>query len=149
MKKKRIYLDNCCYNRPYDNQLYETIRLEAEAKLYIQDHIRSGAIELVWSFILHFENSANPYEERKEAIYEWKNIAIENVKAEEPVRDYAKKLESSYGIKPKDALHLACAIKSKCEYFLTTDRVILKKVSKLEEIVVISPIEFIIVWEER
>src|SRR3989338_4134091 len=145
MKKKRIYLDNCCYNRPYDNQLYETIRLEAEAKLYIQDHIRSGAIELVWSFILHFENSANPYEERKEAIYEWKNIAIENVKAEEPVRDYAKKLESSYGIKPKDALHLACAIKSKCEYFLTTDRVILKKVSKLEEIVVISPIEFIIV----
>ena len=149
MNKTRIYLDNGCYNRPYDDQSLKAISLEAEAKLYIQDNIRDGKLELAWSFMLDFENSANPYEERKEAIYEWKNIAIENVKAEEPVRDYAKKLESSYGIKPKDALHLACAIKSKCEYFLTTDRVILKKVSKLEEIVVISPIEFIIVWEER
>lgn len=103
----------------------------------------------MWSFMLHFENSANPYEEQKEAIYEWKKIAIENVKAEESVRDYAKKLESDYGIKPKDALHLACAIQSKCEYFLTTDSVLLKKVSQLKEIIAINPIEFIMAWEEK
>lgn len=149
MKKKRIYLDNCCYNRPYDDQSYETIRLEAEAKLYIQESIRSGKIELVWSFILDFENSVNPYEEQKETIKEWKKVAIENVKAEETIRNYAKKLESAYGIKPKDTLHLSCAIQAKCDYFLTTDRVLLKKALRLSEITVINPIDFVIAWEEK
>lgn len=40
MNKTRIYLDNCCYNRPYDDQSFKAISLEAEAKLYIQDNIK-------------------------------------------------------------------------------------------------------------
>jgi hypothetical protein len=58
----KIYLDNCCFNRPYDEQSYETIRLETEAKLSVQGKIRDGNISLVWSFILDFENNANPYD---------------------------------------------------------------------------------------
>ena len=68
MNKTRISLDNCCYNRPYDDQSFKAISLEAEAKLHIQDNIRNGKIELAWSFMLDFENSANSYEERKESI---------------------------------------------------------------------------------
>ena len=37
--KMRIYLDNCCFNRPFDNQTDIKIRLETEAKLYIQQLI--------------------------------------------------------------------------------------------------------------
>ena len=33
----KIYLDNCCYNRPYDDQTYIRIHLETEAKLHIQE----------------------------------------------------------------------------------------------------------------
>jgi hypothetical protein len=33
---ERIYLDNCCFNRPYDDQAYLTIKLESEAKLFVQ-----------------------------------------------------------------------------------------------------------------
>jgi hypothetical protein len=29
----KIYLDNCCFNRPFDDQSHLRIRLEAEAKL--------------------------------------------------------------------------------------------------------------------
>ena len=36
MQKIRVYLDNCAYNRPYDNQNDINIRLESEAKLFIQ-----------------------------------------------------------------------------------------------------------------
>jgi hypothetical protein len=36
----RVYLDNCCYNRPYDNQSQLRISLETQAKLYIQQLIR-------------------------------------------------------------------------------------------------------------
>lgn len=149
MKKARIYLDNCCYNRPYDDQSFKAIGLEAEAKLYIQDNIRNGKIELAWSFMLDFENSANPYEERKESIEDWKVLSMENIKAIEEVRDLAKRLETAYTIKPKDALHLACAIETKSQYFLTTDRILLKKASQLKEITVINPVDFIIIWEEK
>ena len=45
----RSYLDNCCFNRPFDNQEQTRIRLEAEAKLRIQEEIREGRIELAWS----------------------------------------------------------------------------------------------------
>jgi uncharacterized protein (DUF433 family) len=34
-----IYLDNCCFNRPYDDQSHSTIFLETQAKLGIQENI--------------------------------------------------------------------------------------------------------------
>jgi hypothetical protein len=42
----RIYLDNCCFNRPFDDQSQTRVRLEAEAKLEIQRRIKDKAIEL-------------------------------------------------------------------------------------------------------
>ncbi len=48
----RIYLDNCCFNRPFDDQGQTRVRLEAEAKLCIQENIREGALELAWSYII-------------------------------------------------------------------------------------------------
>jgi len=45
------------------------------------------------------------------------------------------------GLKNKDALHLACAIKGKCEYFLTTDKGILNK--QITGITVINPVDFV------
>jgi len=42
----RIYLDNCCFNRPFDDQKQIRIRLETEAKLEIQRRILLGEIEL-------------------------------------------------------------------------------------------------------
>lgn len=64
----RIYLDNCCFNRPFDDQSQIRIMLEAEAKLRIQDDILGKKFELVWSYILEAENTANPFEERRKAI---------------------------------------------------------------------------------
>lgn len=55
----RVYLDNCSYNRPYDDQSQMRIYLETQAKLHIQDMIRQEQIELVTSYILDFENSNN------------------------------------------------------------------------------------------
>lgn len=55
----RIYLDNCCFNRPFDDQAQIRIMLEAEAKLKIQDDILQKKFELAWSYILEAENRAN------------------------------------------------------------------------------------------
>ena len=53
----KVYLDNCCYNRPYDDQTQIRIHLETEAKLYIQEMIKLGKADLVTSYILEYENS--------------------------------------------------------------------------------------------
>ena len=45
------------------------------------------------------------------------------------------------GFKVKDAFHVACAIYSSCDYFLTTDDRLLKYCTK--EIQMLNPIDFI------
>ncbi len=146
MKKKRVYLDNCYFNRPFDDQILATIRMETEAKLYIQASIKNNKLELLWSFILDLENAANPFEDRKENIAEWKHIAVQFIDTLESIRTQAKIFENKFRLKPKDALHLACAIEGDCDYFMTTDRDILKRVT-INTIKVLSPIDFIILME--
>jgi len=81
MRNLKIYLDNCCFNRPFDDQSQLRIKLESEAKLKIQDDIRAGRIDLVWSYILDLENANNPYDERRKQIDEWRiysNLGTKN-----------------------------------------------------------------------
>ena len=48
----RVYLDNCCYNRPFDEQVQLRVRLETEAKMEVQSQMRLGSLEYVWSEML-------------------------------------------------------------------------------------------------
>ena len=41
----RLYLDLCCFNRPFDDQSQTRVRLETEAKLALQEHVRSEAAQ--------------------------------------------------------------------------------------------------------
>ena len=43
----KIYLDNCCFNRPFDDQGQIRVRLESEAKLEVQGRIMRGELDLV------------------------------------------------------------------------------------------------------
>ena len=138
----RVYLDNCCFNRPFDNQSHLKIRLETEAKLEIQARIAAGELELAWSYILDYENEANPFAERRDAIRIWRNLACTDQMATEDVIKKAKAL-ALLGMKNKDSLHLACAIATNSDVFLTTDGGILRKRETIREIRVCSPVDFI------
>ena len=138
----RIYLDNCWFNRPFDDQSQIRIKLETEAKLFIQDKIINKKIEFAWSYILDFENKANPFKERMNYISRWKEYAIIDIKETRKITNKANELLKK-GIKSKDALYLSCAIKAKCKYFLTTDNILLKNAEKFKDIKVISPLTFI------
>lgn len=137
----RIYLDNCCFNRPFDDQAQIRVRLEAEAKLKIQEEIRSGRLQLVWSYILDYENNKNPYQERKERIRNWKMYAVSDVQESSELLKAANFLNQQ-GIQKIDCLHIACAILSKCEYFLTTDDGILNCGKMIDNIKIDNPIGF-------
>ncbi len=138
----RIYLDNCCFNRPFDDQAQLRIKLEAEAKLKVQEDIRSGIHELIWSYVLDYENSKNPFRERQEQIGKWQKYAIVDVEESPALLEVANKI-NLMGIKELDSLHLACAVNAGSDYFLTTDDGILKKVTLIESVKVTDPIGFI------
>jgi predicted nucleic acid-binding protein len=139
----RIYLDNCCFNRPYDDQSSITISLETQAKLYIQNLIHQGKIEMVTSYMLMYENGQNPYEMRQKAITEFieKNTTVYVSEAkQEAIVQKAQEIMQT-GVKYKDACHVSCAIFAECDYFLTTDNRLLKY--KTDEIKMMNPLNFI------
>jgi len=142
--KNRLYLDNCSFNRPYDDQSLLKNYLEAEAKTYIQKEILQNNFELAWSYIMDYEISFNPFSDRKNQILKWKNIAVVDISESEKVISAANDIMKN-NIKPKDSLHIASAIEAKCNYFITTDNKILNKTIK--NIVIIDPINFIRMFE--
>lgn len=138
----RLYLDNCMFNRPFDDQSSINIRLESEAKLKIQESIRSGEHDLIWSYILDYENAKNPYWERQEQIGQWRKYAKCDIQEEAALIEQARQLHQ-LGLKKMDALHIACAAIAKADYFLTTDKGIIKKSAAIRIIPIKDPIGFI------
>jgi len=142
----RIYLDNCTFNRPFDDQSQLKIKLETEAKLLIQQGIIAGSYELVWSYILEFENNQNKFDDRRDAIFDWKNIAKIRCIENEKIIEYAENLRR-YNIRTKDALHIACSVYTECDYFITTDKQLFSL--KINNIRIINPLDFLNEVEEN
>jgi len=138
----KIYLDNCCFNRPFDDQKQLRIKLETEAKLKIQEDIRFGSHQLVWSYMLDYENSRNPFQERREQITKWRVYSKTDIEEDEKLVDIATRV-NQHGIKKMDSLHIACAIMAEADYFLTTDDEILKRAIHIQGIRITDPIGFI------
>jgi len=140
----RVYLDNCCFNRPYDNQSLLKVKLETQAKLSIQQLILDGKLELVWSFILEFENDQNPLVERKRQIAKWQSLAIADCNLSDDILTKSKCIMKC-GLREKDSYHVACAIISNADYFITTDAKILNK--RIDGIRIINPTDYIFIVE--
>lgn len=137
-----IYLDNCCFNRPFDDQRHLRIRLEAEAKLRIQEVIREGGLQLAWSYVLDFENANNPFVDRRESTRAWRRLAVVDCEEGEAVLAVAASLALG-GLRTVDALHVACAVETGCTYFITTDDQLLGKAAVVSALEVIDPVGFI------
>lgn len=145
----RVYLDMCCYNRPYDDQSQIKVSLETQAKLHIQDLIQRGCLELITSYMLRYECSQNPYEMRRKAIMQFIDIhTMGYVGLERKVEIGSMAAEiMKTGVKFKDACHVASAIYAKCEYFISTDMRLLKY--KTDKIKMVTPIEFVTRTEDE
>ncbi len=103
--KTRLYLDNCCYNRPFDDQNQIRIFLEVQAKLYIQNLIVKEQLTLACSYFSYYENNDNPHEERRFSIacfFNHASIVVNYDKAEKVETKAAEIMQ--YRIKNKDAM---------------------------------------------
>ena len=141
-----MYLDTSVYNRPFDDQDQVRIKLETEAFLSIIDRAVKGGIEIIGSSIVSYENSRNPFVERRERVTSYLSIASKWLKLSKSIEERAKALENE-GIDPLDALHLACAEDGGAAYFVTSDDSVIRKAKPGKchlSLEVCSPLEFVV-----
>ena len=141
-----MYLDTSVYNRPFDDQDQIRIKLETEAFLSIIDRAVKGGIEIIGSSVVSYENSRNPFVERRERVTSYLSIASKWLRLSKSIEERAKALENE-GIDPLDALHLACAEAGDAAYFVTCDDTVIRKAKQEKyhlELEVCSPLEFVV-----
>lgn len=140
----KIYLDNCCYSRPFDDLKQEKVSLEANAiEIIFSKHINK-MLEIYKSMAIDFEISKINYDNKRrqvEDLYDAMNLI--DIDYSDTIRKRALELRK-YNIKDMDALHLAFAESKDLDYFITTDRLLINASKRVKlRIKVINPIEFV------
>ena len=121
-----LYLDSCCFNRPFDDLSQIRVRLEAEAVEWILDESRTSRFTIVTSDYLSLELTRNPDPAKRADSLAMTGYSSVHVTVSESLACRAEELES-IGITGFDALHIAAAEAAKCDFLVTTDDKLLKK----------------------
>lgn len=140
----KVYLDTCCYNRPFDELKQERIKAEVDAIKEILKKYLNKELEIYRSLALDFEISMIKNINKRgqvEDLYDGMEL-IEIIYSEDIKR---KAIElKKYNIKEMDALHLSFAENNEVDYFITTDRMLIKASNRANlNIKVIDPVKFI------
>lgn len=115
-----IYLDVCCFNRPFDDHTQERVRLESEAILLILGRCQRGEWQLVGSEAIALEINQTLDSERKAQLRAFAALATLRMTVDESIEVRAGVFVQQ-GLRTFDALHLACAEASRVTALLTTD----------------------------
>ncbi len=115
-----VYLDVCCFKRPFDDQRQERVRLEAAAVAALITHAERGTLRLVRSPAHVIENDRNPREDRRLATAIWLAGAIVQAPLNDTVRQRSREL-ASRGFGAVDALHVAFAEEAGADWLVTVD----------------------------
>ncbi len=143
----KVYIDTSVYNRPFDDQTQPRIWLETLSFSVILQFVKSESIDLVTSSVIVFENSKNPFPERKRWVNSCLTFSTHHVTMNPTIRVTALQLEQQ-GIKALDAMHLACAELRTCDYFLTCDDKLIKRYQG-KDMVICNPVEFVLIITEE
>lgn len=140
----RVYLDNCCLNRPFDDPSQVRIALEAEAVAAILTLCESGGWTLISSNAVEFEVSQTTDGSRRAWLSEVLLSASDHISIDEPIIARAVELESR-GFKNMDAIHVSLAESVGADRRVTCDDRFLKVAKKQTDLKtrVISPLELL------
>ena len=125
MKVMKIYLDNCCLNRPFDDLSNDIVRHEAEAILTVVDRCENSTWQLLISDVLMHEINMNPNLDRRSKVLLLCRPASSIIKLSLEIFKRAAILQKA-GIKTYDSLHVASAELGNADVFLTTDHILRK-----------------------
>ena len=122
---KKIYIDVCCLNRPFDDQTQDRIRLEAEAILLILQHLESKEWQWFSSVVVDYEINQTPNLERRSRVKQLAAGSHKIIRLNNSITERGEIIKGM-GFKTYDALHIACAEDGQADIFLSTDDKLLK-----------------------
>lgn len=140
----KVYLDNCCYNRLFDDRANIRNYLERESVLIVMQKAFEKELEIVGSEILEIEISKiNDIEKRNNVIGVYNALVTYMIEADSEIEKRAVQIRKTSNIKAFDSLHLASAEIS-ADVLLTTDIKFLKGAQKTgSKIIVENPVKFV------
>ena len=145
MAQVKIYLDNCCYNRPFDDLSQERIYLESETILMILRKKEEGQYLIIGSDILEIEMSRMKDEIKKQRVKELYEMADIHIDYIEEIKQRSKEIMAMSNIRLFDSLHIATAEYAGADILLTTDDKLEKMSAKLKlNVKIMNPIRFVL-----
>jgi hypothetical protein len=100
----KIYMDVCCWNRPFDDQTQARVRLEAEAVLAVVSEIERGHSQLLHSEVVDLEIANAPGLQRRERLQTLVPSRHQYVRYDQGISTRALEMERR-GFAGIDALH--------------------------------------------
>jgi predicted nucleic acid-binding protein len=142
----KLYLDTCCYNRPYDDQTQERIHLEGEAVLTIVNKRGQTNDEIIGSLVLDLEMEQIENIEKQEKVKNFYAQTInKKIEYNNDILRRVKELSEQTKIRTFDRFHLSFAENAGVDILLTTDDKFEKACSKLNlKIRVMNPLNFLL-----
>ena len=127
-----IYLDTCCFNRPFDDLLQDRVRLECEAVLSIIAHGEQGKVILLGSDILVDEISNIPHPIKRLKVLQLYRATTDHIEINDHIILRAEALMGMTSLLAFDALHLASAEYVNATALLTTDKKFLNNAARCD-----------------
>jgi len=141
---EKVYLDNCCYSRLYDNETQAKVKAEADTVRKIIEHCRLGEFSILGSAVVLSEiRGIVGDDEKREALEKIYNTIAEDAPLTAQCLARAHQLHLA-GLGVMDSRHLAVAEAAGAGFLLTTDADFIKKCAKpnFTTVKVINPLDF-------
>jgi hypothetical protein len=139
----RLYLDCCCYNRPFDDLSQERVRLESDSVLAIITRSLMNGDTILGSGTLGLEIAAIRNPEKRAKVADLCQVVTERIAHSESLEQRAKQLQLER-LHVMDSFHVASAEIGQADIFLTVDDKLIKLCRKIPLTVrVMNPLEYI------
>ncbi len=141
----KIYLDNCCYNRPFDDQTQDRIHIESEAVLALLKACENGDITILSSPVVRMEIDKASDDDKRTKVLSLYSLANPEVPFSDTIKNRAEEIRSKLNIRLMDSLHVATAEAGKADAMLSTDDKLVKACSKMKlDVRVMNPVTFLL-----
>jgi len=130
MSRLKIYMDCCCFSRPFDDLSQEKVRFEREAVLSIISSCETEAWDIFQSDALEDEISRITNPIKQQEVLKLYTSATINIELNDEIVGRASELIEAYNLGSFDALHLASAEYGNADVLLTTDKRFINRVLK-------------------
>jgi len=140
----RLYLDCCCYNRPFDDLTQNRIHDESDAILSILNRSRTDNSTILGSQVLKMEINKISDFAKKAKVQMLYQAINEEISFSADIQARARYIQQVSAIHSMDSLHIASAEAGHADVLLSTDDRLIRACKKLDlDVRVMNPVSYL------